>query len=155
MTGSGNLLLLRYDSTRLGTRGILYLAGRPLWHTLEDPDRLAVGKPKVPGDTAIPHGSYSWKKTQSTRFRRILILIEQVPEFTGVRIHSGNRKSDTEGCPLIGSTIGRYYPFGGASVLESRQALDQLMSWTPDSGTIRILPAYPYPIRLDEEEPNV
>ena len=39
----------------------------------------------------------------SNRFKRIMPEILNVPMFTGVRIHGGNTKEDTLGCPLLGA----------------------------------------------------
>jgi hypothetical protein len=76
--------------------------------TLEDEvrqiDSLPVEKWKVPGETAIPSGTYKVIVDMSQRFRRELPHILDVPGFTGVRIHSGNRPQDTEGCLLVGKT---------------------------------------------------
>jgi len=39
----------------------------------------------------------------SNRFKKFLIEVLDVPQFTGVRIHSGNSSKDTEGCIIVGS----------------------------------------------------
>lgn len=74
-------------------------------YTVEDTDRhLEDGiNKKVYGKTAIPRGIYPISITYSNRFKKDLILIEDVPGFTGVRIHSGNSSKDTEGCIIVGS----------------------------------------------------
>ena len=79
---------------------------------LEDPvrEKLINGKwvwrPefKIPKKTAIPSGTYPVIITLSRRFKRLLPLIVDVPDFVGVRIHPGNDAEDTEGCPLPGQS---------------------------------------------------
>lgn len=90
--------------------GILYINGTRICETLEDTDRglresdsLEVIKTrKIPGETAIPIGTYQITWTYSPRFKKMLPLLNGVPGYTGVRIHSGNRAKDTEGCILCG-----------------------------------------------------
>lgn len=86
----------------LATVGELYREGHFFCYTLED----KVRQEKVPGKTAIPEGRYPLTLTLSQRFGRVMPLINNVPNFSGVRIHTGNRPEDTEGCLLVGDRRG-------------------------------------------------
>jgi hypothetical protein len=48
-------------------------------------------------------------------------LLDNVPGFSGVRIHVGNFPTDTEGCILVGTTPGQ------DEVLDSKIAFEALM----------------------------
>ena len=63
-------------------------------------------KEKVYGKTAIPNGTYELKLTYSNKFKKILPEILNVPHFLGIRIHTGNSASDSEGCILVGKWDG-------------------------------------------------
>ena len=111
------LLLQREPSTTEYTFGKLYIDGVEFCHTIEDPVRLI----KIKGKTAIPAGRYKVWVSVSPRFRRPLPLLVNVPNFEGIRIHSGNTASDTEGCIIVGMNRGK------SSVLKSRVALSKLL----------------------------
>ena len=90
--------------------GILYIDGKRICETLEDEDRglfedmslSDIRRVKVKGETAIPVGRYQITWTYSLRFRKMLPLLNSVPGYEGIRIHSGNKARDTEGCILCG-----------------------------------------------------
>jgi hypothetical protein len=89
-------------------------------YTLEDVVRPA-GE-KVYGQTAIPEGRYRVKLTMSNRFKIVLPLLENVPNFEGVRIHPGNTAADTDGCILVGQSK------TSNSIGASRLAFDRLFA---------------------------
>lgn len=96
--------LVRKKGTAGFTEGRLYVDGEFECFTIEDADRnLENGGIKVQNKTAIPKGKYNLVVTMSNRFKKLLPLVENVPQFSGVRIHSGNSSKDTEGCIIVGS----------------------------------------------------
>ncbi len=86
--------------TKKSTIGKLYLDGEYQCYTLED----RIRNEKVYGETAISAGSYRVKLNYSPRFKTVLPLLINVPEFKGIRIHPGNTSKDTDGCILVGET---------------------------------------------------
>lgn len=86
------------------TLGRMYLDNVFFCHTCEDDDRFLEGgvTEKIHGRTAIPRGRYRLITSFSNRFQRVLPLVVDVPSFTGVRIHGGNRAEDSHGCILAG-----------------------------------------------------
>lgn len=103
-----NLTVQRYPSVQGATIGTLSIDGVFECFTLEDDIRevegLAVGAWKVEGKTAIPAGKYRVAIDHSTRFGCDMPHVLDVPGFAGIRIHSGNSASDTEGCLLLGQS---------------------------------------------------
>lgn len=91
----------RFEFKDTHTIGKLYIDGVYECYTLEDVVRKGA---KVNGQTAIPTGTYNLIINHSNRFNRDLPLLENVPNFTGVRIHAGNTSAHTEGCILVGTT---------------------------------------------------
>jgi hypothetical protein len=99
------LLLKRLHRTEHSTIGELYVDGKFECYTLEDKEREV----KIKSETAIPKGTYIVGITLSNRFKRLLPILINVPNFEGVRIHSGNSNHDTEGCILVGTTRSEDY----------------------------------------------
>lgn len=104
------------------TIGELLINDKHLCDTLED--RVRPEGEKVYGKTAIPEGTYEVKLTHSPRFKKILPEILNVPNFSGIRIHTGNSSKDTEGCILVGTWDGEKEDWVGSSKI----AFDELMA---------------------------
>jgi hypothetical protein len=97
------LKLIRHTFTPFCTQGDLIIDGEYFSLTLEDTNREGdIFTVKIPKETAIPYGRYKMVLSMSPKFKRMLPEILQVPNFSGVRIHSGVTVEHTEGCPLIG-----------------------------------------------------
>lgn len=94
------LLLKRIHKTQNSTIGELYIDGKFECYTIEDIEREV----KIKGVTAIPKGTYQIIINMSNRFKKLMPLLLNVPNFEGVRIHSGNTSADTEGCLILGQT---------------------------------------------------
>lgn len=99
-----------YTISRVYLDGVRFGDGKAWCSCLEDEDRgltqdmppAEIKRRKIKGQTAIPSGVYNVVVTYSPRFRRNMPLVENVPGFDGIRLHSGNDASDTEGCLLWG-----------------------------------------------------
>ena len=72
---------------------------------------------KVYGKTAIPAERYKITVTFSDKFQKDMLYVNDVPDFTGIRIHSGNDAEDTLGCILVGHTIDSSTHIHGGSVV--------------------------------------
>lgn len=106
----------RLYKTDVSVIGELSIDGIFECFTLEDIERPV----KIKSETAIPKGTYKVIINQSNRFKRLLPLLLNVPEFEGVRIHPGNTNHNTEGCILVGQTRKKDY------IGQSRKAFDKL-----------------------------
>ena len=120
------LALVRDSETKFGTFGKLYVNSLFLCNTLEDIDRRLETNPsaKIRCETAIPTGTYNLIVTLSNRFKTFLPLVQNVPGFEGIRIHTGNTNHDTEGCILVGKDI----DLKNGALLRSRVAMKELMA---------------------------
>jgi len=94
--------------TPKSTIGALFIGGSHVCFTLEPPVRP--GKPR-----AIPAGTYDLYIRFSNRFQRLMPAVRDVPGFEGILLHWGNRPEDTEGCLLVGKSIGSQPDWIGSS----------------------------------------
>lgn len=111
-----NLTLKRLNLTPNYTEGELYVNDVYFCKTLEDTNRdlnkngqFDNNEKKVYGETCIPYGKYKVILSYSPKFKRELPEILEVPDFQGIRIHRGNKISDTLGCVLCGEKIKNGY----------------------------------------------
>lgn len=91
------------------TIGRLTVDGQYFCDTLEDRVRDLTKEKKVPGETAIPAGTYDMVVNISPKFKRMLPRLLNVPNFDGILIHRGNTANDSAGCILVGENkvVGR------------------------------------------------
>ena len=84
---------------------------RQLWcDTIEDVNRdinrdgdlLDLNEEKVMHKTAIPFGRYEVIVNMSSRFKRMLPRILNVPHFDGILIHNGKDETSSSGCVIVG-----------------------------------------------------
>lgn len=90
----------RKEFTNSSTIGEMSIDGEFFCYTLEDVKREV----KVYGETCIPYGRYKVIVNMSNRFKCLMPLVLDVPQFEGIRIHKGNKAIDTHGCILVGLT---------------------------------------------------
>ena len=121
------ILLKRIALRDTYTIGKLYIDDKYICDTVEDKVRdinkngvFDNGEKKVYGETAIPYGTYEVKWTYSNRFKKYMPEILSVPNFSGIRIHSGNTAADSLGCIIVGENkaVGK--------VLNSRATVNKL-----------------------------
>lgn len=118
--------VVRKPSKNGATIGDVYIDGVRDCYSIEDEIREIPGRPvaewKIPGKTAIPQGKYRVVLTKSQRFGKVLPEVLMVEGYSGVRIHSGNKSEDTEGCILVGEDAQDH------TITRSKEALLELMA---------------------------
>jgi len=97
----------------------LYIDGIYFSNILEDAVRQ--DGIKIKGKTAIPSGTYKVILNFSNRFKRIMPLLLDVPNYSGIRMHWGTDEFDTEGCLLVGKNTIK------GKVTESKKTFEKLM----------------------------
>lgn len=97
-----HLDLYRHTYNVEGDRNIigdLHIDNSFFCYTLED--EIRADGVKEYGVTAIKADIYEIEVTRSPKFKRDMILINGVPQFSGIRIHGGNDSDNSLGCPLV------------------------------------------------------
>lgn len=106
---SKRVTIKRFDSSDHGTFGVLSVLGFS-WFTGELPNR-----DNASNISCIPEGVYFGKWTYSPRFKRMMYLLETIPNRGGIRIHAANLMGDDtkgfkrqlNGCIALGEKIGK------------------------------------------------
>jgi hypothetical protein len=84
----------------------VYIRDKFFCFAIEDAQRTT----KIKGQTCIPQGTYNLGLRYSPHFSPKLghdmIWVKDVPGFEFILIHTGNTINDTEGCLILGKTIG-------------------------------------------------
>ena len=107
-----NLTLKRFSENGESTLGLIFVNGEFSVYALEDEHRDV----KKMHETRIPAGTYEVVLVQSgnhhERYQKMfpeihkgMLLLKDVPGFTGILIHIGNTDDDTSGCILVGNTL--------------------------------------------------
>ena len=105
--------VFREDSDHVNrvTLGEWRIDGQFFCYTLEDIVREIPGVPvaqwKIMHETAIPRGRYRLSLVASPKFGPDSILVNDVPGYTGILVHSGLNEDHTSGCILVGDRIDR------------------------------------------------
>ena len=120
------LTLIRYAATNDSTLGMLFVDSKFSCWILEDGYRIL----KVYGKTRIRAGTYEiklrpaggWYKKMTARFKKEhpMMWLKNVPDFTYIYIHPGNKVRQTLGCLLTGSDY--HFTEGNYAVSESTKS---------------------------------
>lgn len=118
--------LVRTQFKDTQTVGKLYLNGVYFCNTLEDKNRdlnkngiFDGTEKKVYSETCIPFGQYKVIINQSSRFKRLMPRLLNVPHFDGILIHNGVTEKNSAGCILVGS-------YDGQKLVRSKEIFNKL-----------------------------
>ena len=89
------------DNKTYGTFGVLLINGRAFCVTLEPP--WVENERNV---SCVPEGQYQAIRVPSEKFGEVFLL-EDIPGRSGIEIHPGNVREDTEGCIIVASSFGK------------------------------------------------
>jgi hypothetical protein len=105
--------------------------GVPLCNTCEDP-----WNENTRGESCIPKGVYKFVPHNGQLYKNVWVALN-VPNRTGILIHSGNTIKDTRGCLLVGNGFGTLDGMPG--VLNSVQTLEKLRGILPPEFILTII----------------
>ena len=111
--------LIRLEESEHGTIGVLKIDKEVFCVTLEPPD-----KENVRNVSSIPAQQYLCRPRQSEKFGKTF-EVTNVPGRTDVLFHAGNVVTHTEGCILLGESVGKLK--GQRAVLNSGNTFKSFM----------------------------
>lgn len=123
------IIIERTNFMKYSVMGHLRVNGSYICDTME-PKAIDWSKQqKITGMTAIPEGRYKLVLAPSKKFKRMMPFLVNVPQFSGIMIHTGNVATypngtfgDSKGCILVGTDSER------GSLFASRVAFDKLFA---------------------------
>lgn len=128
------LVLSRMEDCAVQTLGMLVLADENC-ETIKDYVTLELAEGDNKKMTRIPAGKYVVRKRYSKKFKNHFIL-DDVEGRSYILIHKGNTYFDTRGCILVGTDIGEINGDGHPDILNSKTALDELLTYNITSLTV-------------------
>ena len=93
------LILTRTSKTGNAVRGSIVLPFTQYPCSDREEQDIAI-KTLENADFIIPAGTYPLKRTYSYKFKKLLPILEDVPDREGIRIHRGTKPEHSEGCIL-------------------------------------------------------
>ncbi len=117
----GSCKLARLEMTEQGALGVLVLNGRILGFTLQPDEKDRSG-------FYIPAGEYFCRRFHGFKWPDTFEIV--VPGHTALLFHAGNVEDHTEGCILLGASVGKLR--GNRAVLNSGRTFKQFQRETKD-----------------------
>lgn len=111
--------IVRVTEYRGATMGVLCINDKPEMLTLEE-----AWRDNRKNESCIPTGNYQLVRHRSPRFG-MTFQVANVPDRSAILIHPGNTIKDTDGCLLVGFTIGQLEQ--EPAILQSTKAFDRFM----------------------------
>ena len=93
------LILTRTSKTGNAVRGSIVLPFTQYPCSDREEEDITI-KTLENADFIIPAGTYPLKRTYSYKFKKLLPILENVPEREGIRIHRGTKPEHSQGCIL-------------------------------------------------------
>ena len=93
------LILTRTSKTGNAVRGSIVLPFTQYPCSDREEQDIAI-KTLENADFIIPAGTYPLKRTYSYKFKKLLPILENVPDREGIRIHRGTKPEHSQGCIL-------------------------------------------------------
>ena len=93
------LILTRTSKTGNAVRGSIVLPFTQYPCSDREEEDITI-KTLENADFIIPAGTYPLKRTYSYKFKKLLPILENVPDREGIRIHRGTKPEHSEGCIL-------------------------------------------------------
>lgn len=112
--------------------GLMTVDGRFFCDTLELPWR-----DNQQNISCIPEGRYDIRLTYSQKFCRVLPLVMDVPNRSGIRVHAANRPEEITGCIAVGENTkkgmvlnSRYYENKLVELLKASESRGEVTTLT-------------------------